>query len=165
MAPHRILSPNARPGLSRRLSERARADAPTSPNVTSPTGAAALEGMRAALRDLLGRHPAATDQPGPTVEAGCAIHAPGEVPPRRPCAEIRAEAGGWRIRVELPGTAPEAVALAMRDGVLLIHASGPFRYEARLALPAGADPHSLRWHCAHGLLEGHLAPRGREDEA
>lgn len=160
MAPHRILSPHATPGLSRRLSERARAGQPP-----SPTGAAALEGMRAALRNLLGQAPADGSQPGPAVEAGCAAYAPGEAPPRQPRSEIRSEAGGWRILAELPGTAPEAVALAIRDGMLLIHASGPFRYEARLTLPANADPHSLRWHCTHGLLEGRLAPRGREDEA
>ncbi|MFC4167928.1 Hsp20/alpha crystallin family protein [Teichococcus aestuarii] len=164
MAPHRILSPHATPGLSRRLSERARAHQGLG-HPPSPTGAAAVEGMRAALRDLLGRAMADGSQTGPAMEAGCTAYAPGEAPPRQPRSEIRSEAGGWRILAELPGTAPEAVALAIRDGVLLIHASGPFRYEARLALPAGADPHSLRWHCTHGLLEGRLAPRGREDEA
>lgn len=125
-----------------------------------PGGAAALDSLRAVLCGL-------PDAAGPGMRArgreGGSTRTIDAPPARKARGEILPWAGGWRIRVELPGAPPETVALAMRRGMLLVHASGPCRYEARLPLPPAADPGSLRWHCAHGLLEGCLARQGAED--
>ncbi|MCQ4161674.1 Hsp20/alpha crystallin family protein [Roseomonas sp. GC11] len=148
MAPHRIFTASATPGLSRRMSERARA-----PQPGLPGAAAAVEGMRQAMRDLL-------DRMG---EVDAALAA-GATTPRRPRCEMLAGPEGWRLRVELPGVAPEEVAVAQARGALLVSAAGRHAYAARIPLPAEAEPKSLRWHCAHGLLEALLAPRGTRPE-
>ncbi|MFC7611595.1 hypothetical protein [Teichococcus aestuarii] len=57
-----------------------------------------MEGMRAALRDLLGRAMADGSQTGPAMEAGCTAYAPGEAPPASPAARSgarRAAGASW----------------------------------------------------------------------
>jgi HSP20 family molecular chaperone IbpA len=91
---------------------------------------------------------------------------PGAAAPqaRRPRSLFEADPSGWQLRVELPGVAPESVALWMSHGALMVTASGACAYAVRLPVPPEADPASLRWHCAHGLLQAHLAPRRRDAE-
>lgn len=83
--------------------------------------------------------------------------------PRRPRHAWLATTAGWQLRVELPGVAPAAVQLACAGGRLLLLTSGPCPFAAEIPLPAAAAPDSLRWHCAHGLLEAALARRGAEE--
>ncbi|WP_207553746.1 Hsp20/alpha crystallin family protein, partial [Teichococcus deserti] len=138
--PHRIFAEAPRPGLSQRLAI---------PPAHEP-GAATVEALRQAMRKVLARpvEPATT---GPS--------------PRRPRSQVEAGPGGWQLRIELPGIAPESVALWLSHGALMITAAGACAYAVRLPVPPEADPASLRWHCAHGLLQAHLAPRRPDPEA
>ncbi|WP_200845441.1 hypothetical protein, partial [Roseomonas sp. 18066] len=130
-----------RPGLSQRL-------APAEPASDEP-GAATVEAMRQAIRQVLTRPGAADKAPSP----------------RRPRSQVEAGPAGWQLRIELPGVAPESVALWLSHGALMVAAAGACAYAVRLPVPPEADPASLRWHCAHGLLQAHLAPRQPDPEA
>ena len=118
------------------------------PSAQEP-GAATVEAIRQAIRQML------ASRNGPTLDKS----------PRRPRRQMEAGPGGWHLRLELPGVPPESVALWVSHGALMVAATGSCAYAVRLPLPPEADPASLRWHCAHGLLQAHLAPYQPNPEA
>lgn len=89
----------------------------------------------------------------------------GGTPPRQPRHAWQAGPEGWRLRVELPGVPAGAVQLACAGQRLVLLTSGPCPFAAEIPLPPAAAADSLRWHCAHGLLEARLARAGAAEDA
>ncbi|WBV45447.1 hypothetical protein [Pseudoroseomonas cervicalis] len=99
------------------------------------------------------------------LQAGLRRQQAGEALPRRPRHAWQAGPEGWRLRVELPGVPASAVQLACAGRRLVLLTSGPCPFAAEIPLPPAAAAHSLRWHCAHGLLEAQLAHAGMAEDA
>jgi HSP20 family protein len=72
--------------------------------------------------------------------------------------DVVADEHGWRVRVALPGVAPEHVSVNVAGQTLHIRAiqeSGDtsVRYERRLNIPETADPDRIAATYRNGLLE------------
>lgn len=73
--------------------------------------------------------------------------------------DIRTEDDGWRIRVAVPGVAPEDVDVFVSGVQLHIRASdrdgntSRTRYEQTITVPDTVDTSQIQAACRHGLLE------------
>jgi HSP20 family protein len=76
--------------------------------------------------------------------------------------DVVSDEDGWRIRVALPGIAPEHVDVDVVADSLLIRAAEQetsghvIRYERRLSVPETVDAQQITATCRNGLLELHL---------
>lgn len=74
--------------------------------------------------------------------------------PREPLVELHEEADALLVVAEMPGVAPDAVALELRGRELLITA--PPSWRRAVALPAPVRAEGLTQSCHNGILEVRL---------
>jgi HSP20 family protein len=74
-------------------------------------------------------------------------------------SDVVSDENGWRVRVALPGIAPENVQVDVTAHALRVRAaerdaSGEvIRYERELHVPEAVDPQQITATCRNGLLE------------
>lgn len=111
-----------------------------------------------ALNDQLTRAWSAPGGPGRGTS-----HEWGQVPGQGvPPVDVRTDDDGWRLRVAVPGIAPEDVDVQVAHNRLQIRAlerngdQAAARYERTITVPDAVDLDRIGATCRHGMLEVHL---------
>lgn len=79
-----------------------------------------------------------------------------------PPVDVRTDEDGWRLRVAVPGIAPEDVDVQVAHNRLQIRAlerdgeAAEARYERTITVPDAVDLDRIGATCRHGMLEVHL---------
>lgn len=144
------------------------ADTPRPPEAGSPGGGSGADPgagplrVQSRVRVRMGGLEVATaldtpSSPPPPGGSGPAADGPAA---RAPRVDTRVEDGEWMLTAELPGVAPEGVAVEIDGRALRLTAQGRERFEAVVEIPAELDPATLAQSVENGVLElrGRITP-------